>query len=271
MRTLLLFGELLTKYPDTATLQDEIAQDAEDIRQALLHAVHRHHPARPRDVTADEYTACITFLNNFHRLFTLNYDLLLYWAICEMVHRGGCRFDDGFRKYEEDLLWKKDATTQQNVFYLHGALHLIESGPTLRKLGYADGEPIIDQLRSVLESKKAPLFVSDGMGEAKLALINDSAYLRACYRALERNESPLVVFGASLGESDEHISDAIVESNAPACYVGFHDTDTPAQRGALTHRFNTMAQARERRRRSDAHAPALLVRYYSTTDAHVWR
>lgn len=56
----------------------------------LVQAIAGRHPERPSDITEDQYKACRAFLAHFvgesrekHKgqVYTLNYDLLLYWTL----------------------------------------------------------------------------------------------------------------------------------------------------------------------------------------------
>src|SRR5712691_10525596 len=68
-----------------------LSSEADKLRGALVHAVRVTHPQHREDI-ADEIPACIEFLSQFDTIFTLNYDLLLYWVILENTKQ----FQDGF-------------------------------------------------------------------------------------------------------------------------------------------------------------------------------
>jgi hypothetical protein len=59
-----------------------LASEANKLRRALVHAVRWTHPEHKEDI-AKEIPACIKFLSQFDTIFTLNYDLLLYWVLLE--------------------------------------------------------------------------------------------------------------------------------------------------------------------------------------------
>src|SRR5262245_46953590 len=56
-----------------------LSSEADKLRRAMVHAVRVTHPAHREDIAKD-IPACIKFLSQFDRVFTLNYDLLLYWV-----------------------------------------------------------------------------------------------------------------------------------------------------------------------------------------------
>jgi hypothetical protein len=69
--------------PKLIRLAASLRRDAEVIKDALVAAVARRHPDRPYDITANQYAACRVFLNHFDHIFTLNYDVLLYWTLMQ--------------------------------------------------------------------------------------------------------------------------------------------------------------------------------------------
>ena len=60
---------------------DIFKDDAAAVREALISAVRAVHPSIQFDVPEQQRTSCAEFLSNFPEIFTLNYDLLLYWVI----------------------------------------------------------------------------------------------------------------------------------------------------------------------------------------------
>jgi hypothetical protein len=67
------------------------SSDSDILRRALVHAIRQIHPAHRADIQ-DVIPKCLEFLLRFTTIFTLNYDLLLYWVILE----NGTEFRDGF-------------------------------------------------------------------------------------------------------------------------------------------------------------------------------
>lgn len=83
----------------------ELAQwfrsDADGLREVLVSAIANSHPARPADISDESYDHCRQFLSNFDRIYSLNYDLLLYWALMQKEIEPEVTFDDGFRKPDQ--------------------------------------------------------------------------------------------------------------------------------------------------------------------------
>lgn len=83
------------------------------------------HPKDPDCITPIQFDQCAKFLSNFQSIYTLNYDLLLYWVI--MKEKLNDEFKDGFcksyLKKENYLTWHPDKEGITNLRYLHGGLH----------------------------------------------------------------------------------------------------------------------------------------------------
>ncbi|MCI0755549.1 DUF4917 family protein [Roseomonas vastitatis] len=137
--------------PSAKTLARRLRNDAAAIKDALVTAIAKRHPDRPYDVTAEQYAACRAFLGRFDHLFTLNYDVLLYWALMqEEVDERVFRHDDGFRHPEDEpdqpwVSWQQGNSA--TVSYLHGALHLFDAGSEITKYTWSKTDkPIVEQI-----------------------------------------------------------------------------------------------------------------------------
>ena len=65
-----------------------------------MEAIAENHPDHPFEIEKEQYAKCKQFLLNFDRIFTVNYDLLLYWAVMQSEVQPNIPCDDGFRKSE---------------------------------------------------------------------------------------------------------------------------------------------------------------------------
>jgi hypothetical protein len=258
--------------PKDKALAKELADDAKAVKHGLAEVLAKRHPRRPAEVTDDEATHARAFLSHFRRVFSVNYDLLLYWVINreELGYRVPRR--DGFQwptfEQRDKLVWKSSvARHSQEVSYLHGGFHLFVEDRRVRKLDY-DTAPLIRQITARLDAGEYPLVVTEGRTSEKLRRINSSTYLRFCLDELRALEGDLFVHGLSLASNDNHIFSAIsdTDSNINNIYVGVHGRATSD--GAQ----ETMRRARliARKRRENKGAP-LGVKFYKTSSAHVWR
>ncbi|TGW44471.1 DUF4917 family protein, partial [Escherichia coli] len=157
------------------------------------------------------------------RLFTLNYDLLMYWAR-NKKNLDPLTFDtdDGFRS---GRTWQR-YNTDQNVFFLHGALHLYEQGSSIKKHANGDnGNTIIEQVQMNLDEGAFPLFVSEPTSEKKKERILHNPYLNFCYSALRKLKGTLFIYGHSMDENDRHIFDQIRESKVTKVFVSIYGNE----------------------------------------------
>jgi Domain of unknown function (DUF4917) len=181
-------------------------EDASRVREALIHAVRDVHPSIQFEVPDDQKENCHKFLSNFSNIFTINYDLLLYWVT---LSAGG--FADGFGLGAEVNGFRRFSESARcSVFYLHGALHLFldETRDTLKKI--VRYSTILDEISGVIRTRKRlPLFVAEGTSSKKLGVINSVPYLRYCYDKLSDLSGDLFIFGHSAAENDKHIYEVI--------------------------------------------------------------
>ena len=75
-------------------------RDAAGLREVLVRAIAENHPAHPGEIDIEQYQHCRHFLSHFHTIYTVNYDLLLYWAIMQDLEPE-VPSDDGFRRPED--------------------------------------------------------------------------------------------------------------------------------------------------------------------------
>ncbi len=269
MRALRNTATLVQLYaPEETDLSQRFGRDAEGLREVLVRAIADNHPDRPGTVAAPAYSACRAFLANFHSIYTLNYDLLLYWALMQEEIEPSVLFDDGFRTPDEGaadyVTWDVEKTDRQNIFYLHGALHVFDGGHEIQKYTWVNtGIPLIEQIRSALESGLYPLFVAEGDSDRKLEKIRHSDFLFRAYRSFSKIGGTLFVHGHSMGPSDKHIIRLIEKNNVSHLYVSLHGDAESENNRRIRARAEETARGRPERR-------PLEISYYDAGSAHVW-
>jgi len=261
--------------PNLIRLAESLRRDAEAIKDALVAAVARRHPDRPYDIAPGQYAACRAFLNRFDHIFTLNYDVLLYWALMQTeVDSLRLRPDDGFRHPEDDpdlpyVSWQQSQTA--TVSYLHGALHLFDRGDEITKYTWSKTEKaIVDQIREALDEDRFPLFVSEGSSKSKKQRILHNAYLHKALRSFEACCNPagnaIIIFGHSLASNDAHVLRCIAAGAAQNLLVGLYgDSDSPPNREAIRN----AEKIADRRLRLRPRAP-LSITFYDAATARLW-
>ena len=65
----------------------QLKDDAQLIKDRLLKAIADTHPSRPNEISEDEYRQVRAFLAQFTSIYTVNYDLLMYWDGTKMTYR----------------------------------------------------------------------------------------------------------------------------------------------------------------------------------------
>lgn len=82
IRNLNFAAKIIPQYvPNSQTIANDMLRDASELKTILVQAIASNHPNVPNEITAEEYRSCRKFLSRFQNLYTLNYDLLLYWAL----------------------------------------------------------------------------------------------------------------------------------------------------------------------------------------------
>lgn len=208
-------AQLLKAYDRRLTTSDRLYQEAINLREKLINRILEIHPLSQNDIEKDRMFKTLVFLSNFYKIFTLNYDCLLYWVLLnrdDFLERYPnseiFKMDDGFRAYYNDLAWRENET--QNVFYLHGALHIYKKDYSICK-PQNDGRYLMDIIKDNIYNDKYPLIVTEGSSKNKLNKIlkENNAYLSYCYSKLNEIKGVLFIHGHSLDKKDKHIFDAI--------------------------------------------------------------
>lgn len=274
IRALRSFALLASVYsPGNPQAKAKAAQDANALREVLVGAVANSHPDRPHDIESDEYLKCREFIRGYRSINTLNYDLLLYWALMQdELGDNEIPCDDGFRKPAEDpeadyVSWDPDNSKRQTVRYLHGALHLFDTGKEMKKFTWINTQvPLIEQIRAALKQEFYPVFVSEGTSDEKVERIRHNDYLCKMYRSFTEIQGALVVFGHSLDASDDHIfTDRIGRHGKTSqLYVSLHGDPSSASNKAIIRRASALSNLRRGKWRLD-------VKYFDADTASVWK
>ncbi len=262
---------VLTAYEkaDTSLIQ-QLKEDADGLREVLVHAIAASHPEWPGEITDEEYTSCRKFLENFNNIYTLNYDLLLYWAVMHDEDGIKIKSDDGFRKPDDDydseyVVWEAGTSRSQNIWYLHGALHVFDAGTEIQKYTWINtGKRLIEQIREALERDYFPLFVAEGTSKEKLERIMHSEYLAKGKRSFSSIQGALFIHGHSLSANDNHFIKAIEKGKIQHLFVGLFGDETSESNKAIKKRASQIIKRRAQ------HKP-IVVSFYSSESANVWR
>lgn len=218
-------------FSEQATISDKLKKQIDDIKGLLADSVLTIHPRNQYEsIKHNSYVECAKFLNIFNHIYSLNYDLLLYWA-----HMN----NNDLRKNLKDGFWDKiaeksyfDLNFENNlwpnckaILYLHGGLHLFLHSATSRlpyKIICKDGNSLLYEIKKEIQTGKLPLCITEGAPELKLDKIYQNEYLSSCYSSFSNSEGVLVTYGVSF-TNDSHILSAIKNNEKiKSVYVGIH-------------------------------------------------
>ena len=178
-----------------------------ECRTALIEAVSKVCPEIQSQSPLDS-DAVNSELTKYDRVFTTNYDVILYWC-CKKL--GKFNIDDRFRK---DGFSPESDSELTKMFFLHGAMHIFDEGTRVVKEKHDkdsgfDGV-LVKRIKSRINGGQYPIFVTEGAPDQKLAKIRSNRYLNYCFDSLNGTEGEIDVFGHSLREEfDQHIVDAL--------------------------------------------------------------
>ena len=252
-------------YHDSA--QRVIQEDHERVKEALISAVRSVHP-RQFEYQKELVHAEQFFLNsNFRCIFTLCYDMMLYWVMNLHAKDKIFYFQDGFRGQPPEFDKSQNQILDQiSVFFLHGALHFFRMEGKVRKLVQNEQSWILDQVEDRIASNTFPVIVTEGTSLGKRSVIEGSSYLEWAFSRFRRLNGNLFTYGTSLSEHDAHISKAISDNcRLKSLFVGIH-TEPESQATDLKARVQRM---QEERRKVSPEYP-LDVYFYDSSTAPVW-
>ena len=127
----------------------------------------------PTTSRPEQYTSCRQFLSHFDgHIYTLNYDLLLYWTLMQDELKPELKSDDGFRDVEEGsadyVVWDVQNSGMQRIHYLHGALHIFDAGAELKKFVWSKTDiALVDQIRPLVGNSPLPFDCHGGFIRAE--------------------------------------------------------------------------------------------------------
>ncbi|WP_245892460.1 DUF4917 family protein [Helicobacter valdiviensis] len=232
-------SKIIQIYTQDEKLCKQLLEDSKKLKQFLVDIITNNHPEKITEISDDKFFLTIDFIKEYKNIYSLNYDLLLYWTTEKLrekiknkqIQDSTKVFIDGFCNGKNGNEVVFDNNSHGNTcFYLHGALHIFDSGDEIIKKTYSrTGKPLKRQTEEELNNNRYPVFVSEGTSEQKKTKIIHNAYLNHCYKSLCAIDGDLVVFGTTLKSNDEHIQDAILTSKIKNIYFGVSDLNKGQQ------------------------------------------
>jgi hypothetical protein len=118
------------------TFEKQLVDDKQELINSFIAALHEVHPQYKSLINPINWIRLVNFISNFNEVYTVNYDLLLYWVInqsytdfssSELTSKAPRdHLKDGFGG-RSNIIWKGtiDKIMEQTVYYLHGSLTFI--------------------------------------------------------------------------------------------------------------------------------------------------
>lgn len=238
-------------YAEGQQFSSVMSSEVQVLRSELISAITNSHPpslgrrctVEEKKIIAARVSRCRKFLKKFKRVFSLNYDLLLYWVRC---YDNDFLGKDCFKSNGDILAFVEDENAE--FFFPHGALFINRRGVDAEKSRSSTDVPILARVKQNIREGRFPMCVSEGTGEQKLAAIRDNNYLNFAYQRIEQSRGVIFTFGASFMEGkDDHIIEAMIKSPAKKIVVGEFEP-TEADRLRLLHSFQSISEKIGRRK-----------------------
>lgn len=282
-------GNVLPAYlPDMKRTARKMLAHAEKLKERLIETIAENHPAFPGEIDESKYRACSKFLSKFldpgGTVYTLNYDLLLYWTLMYGMEQklilaspvdGFGRdtdFDNGEVNVSEYVTWQGDTKAHgQNVHYLHGALHIYDRGADVEKFTWIDkGVRLVDQARMALEEGRFPLFVAEGESKKKMEKIIHCGYLYHSFKSFSSTmkygtktaKTCLFTYGVSFSDNDTHILSKIPKGKVAHLFVSIYGDPTSPENNLIIKSAEKLKTKRPYEQ--------LEITYYDAATAKVW-
>lgn len=270
----------------------KIKNHAKKLKEKLIETIAENHPKYPSEIDENKFEACENFLKHFlvtnGYIFYLNYDLLLYWTLMRFLdkkedQKNKIKHQDGFGKetwfegggieVNSYLSWL-GKSKDQNIHYLHGALHLYKTNTDLVKFSWLNqGVTLIEQAKNALKESWFPLFVSEGDSDKKLSKINETPYLHYSYDSFKgvlcsrsnrkAGNTCMFSFGFSFSDNDKHIYSHFATGKIKHLFVGIYGNYKSDENQMIISKVNQLKESR------DKNEP-LKITYYNAESAKVW-
>ncbi|MFC1478745.1 DUF4917 family protein [Candidatus Margulisiibacteriota bacterium] len=260
MRQLDIFYQLSKDFLSNEDLSKKILTAGNSLKNSLMSAITELHPEHVFNVPQEKSIKCAEFLQDYlnsnGHVFTTNYDLLLYWVLMRNKEHLQNTVDGFGREPIEQEEYKPDSEPEfgdlewgpnvyaQHIYYLHGALHIFDSGTSIIKEIYDGVDCLLSNIMKRIESKEYPVFVTAGNGNQKKEHILHNQYLDYCYKQLSSVTGSLITYGFGFGDYDRHIIEAINKAASQkkdhrlwSIYIGVYSDDDIKHIEAIKSKF----------------------------------
>lgn len=229
-----------TKFEVGKDERQKVRKAYTDVRRALINTVRGVHPDNADYVFDSKLLNIGRYLSRFSCVLSLNYDLIIYWALLEARSTRSGDFKDGwFRKPShqpsskvKQLLFAYDdfvypATGYTSVYYPHGNLALYQTKSGKESKLTSSGKSLLETITKFwADNDGQPLFVCEGSSEAKMMSISSSEYLSHVFqKVLPARKRSVTIYGWGLGKQDAHILGQLKKSGCAKAAVSIYLKD----------------------------------------------
>jgi len=224
-----------TKYINEAldVENPKLTQAYNDVQKALIVTVSTIHENVSYDSVKNKLEIAADYLSQFKMVFSLNYDVLAYWAILIGNDNNPKQFSDCFVHQVFQYNWEDFKNTYGTlIFYPHGNLVLGRDINDIEcKIHAEDRKDLLDTIIGKwVAGGLAPVFVSEGDCNQKLRTIQRSPYMSTVLRqVMPKVGGSFVIYGWSMSGQDNHIVEEICKSSARKFAISVHSTSGQLQ------------------------------------------
>ena len=122
--------------------------------------------------------------------------------------------------------WDFNGQQEQNIYYLHGAMHIYKENNQIRKMILKKSHHDKIFINEILDVTAVPSCVFEKKHQDKLIKIKKNQYLKFCLDSLKKATESLFIIGWSCKENDRHLIDVINESRLEKLYVSYYSDQT---------------------------------------------
>lgn len=273
---------------DSEQMIKKMQNDYKLLKEAVIEVLASEHPEYKALFSAfngEFVKTCSENLRQFDRLYTINYDMIIYWLLIKqdlilkrdesgsIISKG--KFKDSFSKKSDkhkNLLEYSVSDHLQNLFFLHGALHLVSKDKKAYKLYKGRDELSIKEIKEMLLNEKIGFencIIFNASSDEKLAEIYKNDYLIKSYQKISTAEKDFIVYGCTPYHNinkknavvDKHLWSCIVNSKISDLYISVRDISEGA----------VLNEIKENLDMHKTHGRLVKVHFFSHKDCSIWQ
>lgn len=244
----------------TSKYEESINIDKKILKKYVIEVLTdaKYHPKYAdifcNDKNEDILDICASNLRNFEKIFTINYDLILYWILTnkDLIEKknhlnqtkNNGKFRDGFTSKQqfrpsfenrliEHLYGHSSNNTNANLCFLHGAIHLFKDSNRAYKIVRKDSYLSLQEIKdNILSENPGSIFdsliVFDATSYEKIKNIYANSYLQKSYDKITSIQGDIAIYGCNILDknknvhfgNDIHLWRRVINSGAKRVFFG---------------------------------------------------